>query len=173
MTRWLGPILFGLFVGLLAWHATFALVPRALMTLAVGRIASVGGINRMTHAPLVTAKARSIVRPSPDLLYSSCPFDVSEAPVLVDVVPVDAPYWSLSVFDRDTNVAFVGNNLEAGPSLLRVALLRAGQIAPAGYRPVRLQGSRGVALVRILIDRQAPVTAIDRARRASVCRSAK
>lgn len=172
MTRWLGPVLFGLFLALIAWHATLAMMPRALMTLAVGRVASAGGLNHMTHAPVVTAKSRSIVRPSPDLLYSSCPFDLSRGPVLIDVMPVDAPYWSLSVFDRDTNAAFVENNLKAGATPLRVALLNAGQAAPAGYRAVEVPGTRGVALLRILIDRQAPVTAIDQARRQSGCRAA-
>lgn len=171
MTRWIGPMLFGALLGVIAWHLTVAAVPGALMTLAVRRVASVGGINRMTHAPIVTAKARTIVRPSPDLLYSSCPFDLANGPVLIDIVPVDAPYWSLSVFDAETNVAFVENNLGAGAAPLHVALLAARQAAPSGYRPVAMKPGRGVALLRILIDRQAPITAFDRARRRSSCRA--
>lgn len=172
ITRWLAPILLGLFCGLLAWHATLAAMPRALMALAVRRVASAGGINRMTHAPIVTAKSRAIVRPSPDLLYSSCPYDVGVGPVLIDVMPIDAPYWSLSVFDTLTNTAFVRNNTQRGGEPLRVALIRKGQVAPAGYRAVMPAGTRGVALVRVLIDRNAPIDAIDKARLQSRCRVA-
>lgn len=172
ITRWLAPILLGLFCGLLAWHATLAAMPRALMALAVRRVASAGGINRMTHAPIVTAKSRAIVRPSPDLLYSSCPYDVGVGPVLIDVMPIDAPYWSLSVFDTLTNTAFVRNNTQLGRKPLRVALIRKGQVAPAGYRAVMPAGTRGVALVRVLIDRSAPIDVIDKARRQSRCRVA-
>ncbi len=167
--RWLGPVALGLFCALLAWQATLAATPRALMALAVRRVAGIGGVNHMLHAPLVTAKSRAIVRPSPDLLYSSCPFDVSKGPVLVDVAPVEAPYWSLSIFDDQTNVAFVRNNIQSDGKPLRVAVALAGQAVPAGYRAVRVGGARGVALIRILIDREAPIAMIDRARRASRC----
>ena len=169
--RWLGPIVVGIFCGLLAWQATLAAMPRALMALAVRRVASAGGINRMTHAPLVTAKARAIVRPSPDLLYSSCPFDLAAGPVRIDISPIDAPYWSLSVFDSVTNVAFVRNNVQSGGTGLHVAILRRGQIAPKGYQPALIDGSHGVALVRVLIDRTAPITQIDAARRQATCRA--
>ncbi|MBY0521326.1 MAG: DUF1254 domain-containing protein [Sphingomonas sp.] len=167
--RWLGPLALGLFCALLAWQATLAMVPRALMALAVSRVSQAGGPNRMTHAPVVTAQSRAIVRPSPDLLYSSCPFDVSKGPVLIDVATVPAPYWSLSIFDSETNVAFVRNNVEADGQPLRVAVALAGQAVPAGYRAVRVTGSRGIALVRILFDRETPVASLDRARRASRC----
>lgn len=174
MKRWILPLVLGAICALLAWQTTLSLMPRALMALAVRRVASVGGINKMTHGPLVTAKSRAIVRPSPDLLYSSCPFDVSAGPVLIDVAPVDAPYWSLSVFDSETNVAFVANNLDAAGAPLHIALVRPGQAAPTGYRAITPNGHRGVALVRILIDRHRPqaIALIDAQRRQSRCRVA-
>lgn len=170
--RWIPPVLLALVCGVLAWHATIAAMPRALMALAVRRVASAGGINRMTHAPVVTAQSRAIVRPSPDLLYSSCPYDVGVGPVLIDVLPIDAPYWSLSVFDTLTNTAFVRNNRQTAGQALHIALVREGQGVPKGYYPVKPAGTRGVALVRVLIDRTAPIAAIDRARRQSRCRVA-
>jgi len=173
MRRWLGPMALGLFCALLAWQATLAITPRALMALAIRRVAGPAGFNHMFHAPIVTAKARAIVRPSPDLLYSSCAFDVARAPVLVDVAPVAAPYWSLSVFDDQTNVVFVRNNIDTGGQPVRVAIARAGQKVPSGYRPVRVGGGRGIALLRILIDRNAPIGAIDRSRRAARCGAAR
>lgn len=167
--RWVGAAMLGLLCGLFAWQFTLALTPGALMALAVNRISLQGStINRFSFGPLVTAKSRAIVRPSPDLLYSSCPFDVSSAPLKIDVPPVEAPYWSLSVFDAQTNAVFVRNNqAAAGP--IRVAVVRRGQAAPTGYARVEVKESRGIALVRILIDRTRPITAIDAQRRTARC----
>lgn len=170
--RWIAPLALALFAALLAWHVTLANFPQVLMRLAIGRVAQAGGENRMAHAPLVTAKSRAIVRPSPDLLYSSCPFDLKRGPVLVQVPAIPAAYWSLSVFDERTDTAFVRNGREA-PGGVRVALLAAGQTAPAGYTPVRVDGRRGIALVRVLIDRTRPFAVIDAARRRASCRAAR
>lgn len=172
MKRWLGPIIFGAFCALLAWHTTLAFVPPGLMALAERRLAKLGGVNRMAHAPIVTAASRAIVRPSPDLLYSSCVFDLTTGPLLIDAEPVAAPYWSLSVFDPMTNVAFVENNRQSRGQAIRIAVLRNGQSAPPGYRPVRIDGNQGIALRRILINRDAPIEEIDIARRRSRCWSA-
>lgn len=172
LRHWAGPVIAGLIVGAFAWHFALIAVPRGLMVVAERRIAARDGFNHMGFAPMVTASSRAVVRPSPDLLYSSCPFDVSAGPVLVDIAAIGAPYWSLSVFDHVTNAAFVRNNRQSGGQAVRIAILRDGQSAPAGYEPVRVTGRRGVALVRVLIDRTRPIDMIDRERRQSTCRPA-
>ena len=83
--RWGLPLLTGLVVAVVAHHVTLVQTPRMLMALASRRISSVVGYNRLFQAPLPTAAARAIVRPSPDLAYASCPFDLSKGPLLVDV----------------------------------------------------------------------------------------
>ena len=115
---------------------------------------------------MATDKARAIVRPSPDLAYSSCPFDVSNGPVLVDVEPVPSPYWSLSVFDARTDVAFVRNNIDANGQPIRIAIALAGQPVPDGMQSVRVKNSTGIALIRILVQDRSTVPG-DRRRRAS------
>jgi uncharacterized membrane protein len=169
--RWLGPLIVGGVLGAAAWHATLVAAPDALMKLALQRVAKAGGENRFSHAPLATAASRTIVRPSPDLAYSSCPFDLSKGPLLIDAVPVLAPYWSLSVFDTHTDVALVRNGAGAGYRPFRVAILAAGQTAPAGYEGVHVDGTRGIALIRILIDERARFPVIDKERRATMCRA--
>jgi len=170
--RWGPPLLLGLVLAGVAQHVTLVETPRMLMGLATHRIARGAGYNTLYQAPLATADARAIVRPSPDLAYSSCPFDLSKGPVLVDVAPVPAPYWSLSVFDPRTDVAFVRNNLQAGGKPIRVALIGdGGGQAPPGYEPVPVKGDSGIALVRILVDDRARFPQIDAARHASRCRS--
>jgi uncharacterized membrane protein len=168
--RWLLPLLAGLAVAAAAFQATLALMPDLVMGLAVGRTAkAIGGLNRMFHAPLPGPGRRTIVRPSPDLAYSICPFDLSKGPLLVEAAPVPAPYWSLSVFDRSTDVAFVGNNRDSGGKPIRILLARPGQAVPAGTEAVRLKGDGGIALVRILVADRDGFAEIDRARRASRC----
>jgi uncharacterized membrane protein len=169
MRRWLFPLLVGAVLAFGAYQVTLIQVPRVLMRLAIGRL-SKPGINSMYAAPLATDKARAIVRPSPDLAYSSCPFDLASGPVLVDVPPVPAPYWSLSVFDARTDVAFVRNNIGGGGAPIRIAIARPGQPVPDGMQAVRVDDNRGVALVRILVQDRAGFAPIDAARRQASCK---
>lgn len=170
MRRWLFPLLFGLVLAVAGYHIAMVQFPRVLMGLASHRISKAGGYNTMYAAPLATDKARAIVRPSPDLAYSSCPFDLSKGPVLVDVEPVPAPYWSLSVFDERTDVAFVRNNIEAEGKPIRIAIAQAGQPVPDGMTAVRVKGESGIALIRILVQDRAQFAAIDAARKSSSCK---
>jgi uncharacterized membrane protein len=170
--RWGPPLMLGLVLAAIAHHITLVETPRLLMRLATHRIAGPAGYNTLYHAPLATSESRAIVRPSPDLAYSSCPFDLTKGPVLIDVAAVPAPYWSLSVFDPRTDVAFVRNNLQAGGNAIRIALIgEAGGQAPPGYEPVLVKGNGGIALVRTLVDDRARFPQIDAARRASRCRA--
>jgi uncharacterized membrane protein len=171
MRRWLLPALTGFALAILAWQAALVAAPRLIMGVAVKRIGEAGGgINRMLHAPLPGPGRRTVVRPSPDLAYSSCPFDLSKGPLLIHVAAVPAPYWSLSVFDHRTDVAFVRNNRDSGSGPIRLVLARPGEAVPAGVEAVRLPGDRGVALVRILMEDRGGFGLIDAARRPSFCR---
>ena len=168
MRRWLLPLLTGLSLAGLAWIFVLHATPSFLMGMAMARLDKAGA-NRFAHGPLATDKSRVIVRPSPDLAYSSCPFDLSKGPVLVDVAPVPAPYWSLSIFDQRTDVAFVRNNRDTQGGSIRIALARDGQEVPAGIETVRLADNRGIALVRILVESRDRFAEIDAARKKSVC----
>jgi uncharacterized membrane protein len=170
MKRWIAPLLFGLALALAGWQVAMTLIPRALMAAAVTRLEERGGgANLFAHAPPATPDARTIVRPSPDLAYSSCALDLADRPVLIEVPPLPAPYWSLSVFDSRTDAMFVRGGADA-PEGLRIAVVRAGQQAPAGVEAVALDGRRGIALIRALAPDPAGFAAIDAARRAAVCR---
>ena len=84
MRRWLGPILFGLIVAAAAACAVIAYIPYGLMHVAMDRLGQ-GGINSMSYGNLATPERQPVVRPSPDLAYSSCPYDLSKGPVAIDV----------------------------------------------------------------------------------------
>ena len=169
MRRWLIPALCGLLAALVAYQATLIATPRLLMAAALRRVEQAGGANALRHPPMPNAQSRTIVRPSPDLAYSSCLFDLSDGPVLIQVAPVPEPYWSLSVFDTRTDTAFVRNNRDSGGRPIRLVIARPGQAVPAGVEAVRVDGDRGIALVRMLVGAPANYPAVDRARRASRC----
>lgn len=169
--HWLIAALLGLFAGLLAWHWTIAQTPGFLMSRAIERVGAAGQPNAMTFSPLATDQSRTIVRPSPDLAYGSCAFDVSKGPVVIEALPVPAPYWSLSVFNDQTDVAFVRNNQQSGNRPIKVAIVKPGMAAPAGYEPVAVTADKGIALIRILVADRAQFAALDQARRLSNCRS--
>lgn len=168
MRSWLFPAAFGLALAALFYHLALVATPGVLMGAAMAKLDR-AGVNRFTHGPLATDRSRIIVRPSPDLAYSSCPFDLSDGPVLVEVAPAPAPYWSLSVFDQRTDTAFVRNNRDSAGKPVRIVLARDGQAVPAGLETLRLEHDRGVALIRILVESRDRFAAIDRARRASRC----
>lgn len=172
MRRWLFPILFGVVIAAIAWQATLVAMPDMLMRLAVGRIEKMsGGINVMRHPGLADDKARTIVRPSPDLAYSSCAYDLSRGPLAIHVAPTPAPYWSLSVFDANTDVAFVRNSRETRGAALDIVVALPDQAVPEGREAVRVKGAKGVALVRALVPDRAAYPGIDRARQGSWCRT--
>jgi uncharacterized membrane protein len=143
------------------------------MEMAIRRVAERGAMNAFTHAPLVRADVRTIVRPSPDLLYSSCPFDLSDGPIEVTAVPIPDRYSSISVFDARTDVAFVRNDEQMAGRPMRVILALAGQRTPPGAEAVQLDYARGIVLQRVLLANPrdpAELARVDPLRRRALCR---
>jgi uncharacterized membrane protein len=158
-----------------SYYATLAATHFVLMEIAVRRIAERGPMNSFTHAPPVRAEVRTIVRPSPDLLYSSCPFDLSDGPVMVEAWPIPERYSSISVFDARTDAVFVRNDEQMAGNRLRVILaLHGQQVAPdQGAEMVRLNHPRGIVLQRVLLaDPRDPaeLARVDPLRRRATCR---
>lgn len=168
MRNWRGPLVFGLvFAAATAWAAIGA-IPYGLMTVAIDRLGQ-GGINKMSYGNLANPDRQPVVRPSPDLAYSSCPYDLSVGPLAIDVTPVPERYSSLSIFDAATDVIFVRNDIEAGGKPYRIILAREGQAVPAGADVVRTNHDRGIALIRLLLKDPAEIGGLDAARRQSSC----
>lgn len=66
----------------------------------------------------------------------------------------------------------VRNGIKAGYKPFRVAVLATDQSAPTGYEAIHVDGTRGIALIRILIDDPARFPVIDTERRATTCHTA-
>jgi uncharacterized membrane protein len=170
MKRWVVPVITALLLAIGSYWLTLLVTPYALMDIAMRRVSALSPVNAMTHSPPVDARRQAIVRPSPDLLYSSCPFDLANGPLLVTAEPVPGRYSSISVFDARTDVAFVRNDEEMAGRPMRVVLALRGQMAPAGEEVVRLEMARGIVLQRVLLADPAEADGVDRLRRRTTCR---
>ena len=90
-------------------------VPIRLMDGAEKRLLSIRntGPNTFHHGRAPTHKSRQIVMPSPDLVYSSCVYDLAAGDlVIAGELPPEGHYWSLSLYAHNTDNYFVLNDRE-------------------------------------------------------------
>jgi uncharacterized membrane protein len=171
MIRRLAPLALVVAVALGSYFGTLAAAPYGLMWLAETKIAKTARTNHFTHLPPVRADRQFVVRPSPDLLYSLCPYDLSAGPLEITAVPVPGRYSSISVFDARTDVAFVRNDEQMAGRPMRVVLAREGQAVPGGVETVRVRYATGMVLQRVLLADPSEATKVDPIRRQAACRT--
>jgi uncharacterized membrane protein len=168
MSRWIGPIIVALIAGVGGYAAALHWYPDVLMRIASHKLAG-GETNTMYHAGLTRAELQPVVRPSPDLLYSSCAFDLSDHPLRVTAAPVPGHYSSVSVYDSHTNVARIVNDEALAGRPKSFVLAREGQVVPPGADVVRVPGATGIVLQRVLVRDAGDAAAVDAARRQTNC----
>ena len=145
-------------------------VPNIIMGVAIKRASQDGqAINRFQFLPRTTQASRSVVRPSPDLAYSTCVYDLSRGPVRVSAAPSpNQGYVSLSVFAANTdNIAVFDTTRQ--PQGIAFVLARAGQKIPPGATVVISPSDKGIVLDRRLAPNAELFAAADPARRADRC----
>lgn len=169
MNRWIAPLIVAALLAVGSYIATMAMTPYVLMKIAENRIAARSPVNRFTHSPPVRADAQFVVRPSPDLLYSICPFDLTNGPLEVRAEPVPGRYSSISVFDARTDVAFVRNDEQMAGQPMRVVLAMRGQAVPQGVETVRLIYPTGIILQRVLLADPSEAAEVDLIRSRASC----
>lgn len=168
MTRWIRPVIVMLMVAALTLVGGVLAMPTVIMNVAIDRASQIA-VNRMEHRALATPENQPIVRPSPDLAYSSCPYDVSAGPVVFEVHPLADRYQSLSIFDAKTDVIFVRNDVQAGGKPYRIVLALKDQPVPAGVEVVRTDYPRGIGLIRLLLTNPAELPQVAAERAKSTC----
>jgi uncharacterized membrane protein len=151
-----------LLVAAVVHGASVYALPRLVMMRALSLM---GTPNTMHFGKRPDATARMIVRPSPDLLYAACPYDLARGPLVVTApVPHDT-YWSVSAFDADTDNFYVRNDRDIAGDSFALVLVRHGQTLPdtgAVEHAIAFSPSEtGVVLIRLLIS--------DELRRAARC----
>ena len=169
MNRWIGPIIAALIAGVAGYAASLHWFPDVLMHVAARRLGGTAPVNSMYHAGLTRAEQQPVVRPSPDLLYSTCVFDLSDHPLRVTAAPVPGHYSSVSVYDSHTDVARVVNDEALAGQARTFVLAREGQAVPQGMDVVRVPGATGIVLQRVLVRDEADAAAVDAARKQTSC----
>ncbi|MEO0548865.1 MAG: DUF1254 domain-containing protein [Pseudomonadota bacterium] len=127
-------------------------IPGFIISTADSRMAEQGVPEyQWTATPRQTPETQRIVRPSPDLSYSLCRFDVRHGPVFITAPTWDG-YGSLSIFNDQTDNVFVG---DLGPDSVfsGIVVSRPGAQIEADVAQPTVQ-VEGVALA--LIRRLAP-----------------
>jgi uncharacterized membrane protein len=164
--QWLGWIAATLVIAALVHVGTVAAIPHLIMH---RMLAQAGTVNVIHFGKRPDASARGVVRPSPDLLYSICPFDLSKGPLRVrSPVPSDT-YWSVSAFDANTDNFFVKNDRQVSGAIDFLIVAQGDSENTEGFSVVRAPTARGLVLFRTLIDDDGKLAAIDALRRKATC----
>jgi uncharacterized membrane protein len=116
--------------------------------------------------------SRGVVRPSPDLLYASCPFDLSQGPLRLTAHVAHTTYWSVARFDAATNNFFVRDDQQVKGDVIDLIVVRPGMMPPPPapeqtvvYAPT----DKGLFLTRILISDEKDLTGLDAVRHQASC----
>jgi uncharacterized membrane protein len=162
-------------IALLVHFGTLYALPRLVMRRA---LRTMGEPNAMHFGTRATAASRVVVRPSPDILYASCPFDLSSGPLRVIASVPHSTYWSVSAFDAATNNFFVRNDREVTGDSLELLLVRRGQTLPLSDNALQrvivfAPSKRGLLLFRTVIDDNQHLSALEALQRQDRCEIAR
>jgi hypothetical protein len=178
MMRWIGPLFLFALTAALAFYTVLNTLPGRIMHRAMERLEARGEINSASHAPPVTEASRDVVRPSPDLMYSICVFNLDAGPLLITAPwPRDGNYASVSFYDDATNNFAVVSDRDVDENRrARIFLQQEDFPFPPGHdvdqhRTVTSPSARGVALFRMVYN-PADLETADARRRQFVCEAA-
>jgi len=118
--------------------------------------------NQWVFAQPATAELRTIVRPSPDLLYSLCSYDISQYPLLLTAAVPDN-YWSIAGYAMNTDNFFAINDRQVKSTPIEVVLIRKGMTYqdPMGKAHVIVAPTdRGIILIRTVITSKADLPSL-------------
>jgi uncharacterized membrane protein len=164
MRRAIPWVLATIVLGVVLHVALVFALPHLIMMRAMERL---GAANTIHHGARVDASSRAVVRPSPDLLYSACPYDLSHGALRVTAPVPASTYWSVSAFDSQTNNFFVLDDREAKGAadfILAAKPMKAGAL-----QVIVSPTEHGVLLFRTLIDNDAHFATLNAARLRARC----
>ena len=167
------PLKWLLGIVLCAWAGQYLLalvVPNLVMELLYWQGAQYGGYNTLVVRPVPDATSRTVVRPSPDLLYASCIYNLEDGQLLIEA-PIPPRYWSMQFYQMNTdNFAGITNQRDERNrvgTVAKVTLVSADD-DPAKYAGEVIQSptKRGIMLLRAsaIGDRAAQQAALDASR---------
>lgn len=170
--KWLGWIVATLVIAVAVHVASVAALPHLIMAKTITRIGT-AGVNTMLFGKRPTAASRGVVRPSPDLLYTTCVYDLKAAGGAVAIHAEQMPrtYWSISMFDANTDNFYVINDRQAKGRPVDLVIVGANaDTLPRHGLVVRAPSDKGIVLVRMVIESDAAMPALDAARHHTSCK---
>jgi hypothetical protein len=126
--------------------------------------------NRLSRAPLRTAKTAKVVADNADTLTRSSILDLGAGPLLFEAdVPTTSEYWSVSLFAHNTDTFYVGNDKtikSREPGRFRLVIRTTDQSVPDGIADaVAVSPSRiGFLLIRATMGDRTDAEAVERLR---------
>ncbi|MCA0901204.1 DUF1254 domain-containing protein [Microbulbifer agarilyticus] len=147
--RWIAVILV---CGWLGQYPLAMLVPHLIMERLYNKVGDRTGYNQMYVNTRPDETFRNVVRPSPDLLYALCVYNLEQGAVVINA-PVPERYWSMQFYQMNTdNFAGISNQREQHTRVgTQVEVTLVGPDAnPAEYSGEVIQSptARGVMLLR-------------------------
>ena len=110
------------------------------------------GYNQLVVSQVPDETTRTVVRPSPDLIYASCIYNLEDGPIVIEA-KIPARYWSMQFYQMNTdNYAGITNQREERHrvgSMVKVTLIGNDQ-SPDDYTGEVIQSptQRGMVLLR-------------------------
>lgn len=145
--------------------------PRFAMHTAWERLSAAADADGLVHAPRPDAALRTVVRPSPDLVYSVCVYDLARGPWSIRLAVPDT-YLSVSLYAMNTDNYFTVNDRQIAGRELELSIVSGapGEVAGDGEPlVVRSPGTRGIALIRYFAGDGEQAEAIEAGRQTLRC----
>lgn len=170
MKRWTIPFLATLAIAAIVHMAAVWAAPRLIMARTIARMEAHGAHNAAVRPPRPTETSHDVVLPSPDLLYTTCTFDLGERPLRITASVPDT-YWSVSFFAANTDNFFVLDDRQAGAPTVDLLLVGPGwhDAAPTGARIIEAPSRRGIVLFRTLVPGDAALPPLIAAQQEQRC----
>ncbi|MBM4447123.1 MAG: DUF1254 domain-containing protein [Chloroflexi bacterium] len=157
MKKWIGWTVLAIFVVAIIVNLVMVIrIPNDIMEITLTQRFNYPP-NQWVFAPPATAERRTIVRPSPDLLYSLCCYDISQYPLRLTAAIPDN-YWSISGFAMNTDNFFAINDKQAKSNPIEVVLIRKDmtyQDTTGKAHVIVAPTDRGIILIRTVITSKA------------------
>lgn len=142
-------------LAVLAHQFTLWALPRWIMDRTVQAIAGEPG-TAPWRPPLTDHTQRRVVMPSPDLLYTTCAWDVSRQPMRVQARLDGLPYASVALYAANSDNFWVASGGDGGTQVLDL-WIRSPHASvslahpPAGTQVVVAPSDTGLLLMRVLV----------------------
>jgi len=127
--------------------------------------------NTMVPSPPTTEQSRKVVRPSPEILYSICIYDVTRKPLLFTYHLPDG-YWSASFYADNTDNFFVINDRQTKSKTVDILLVGRETPMPAAGNAivVRALSDKGLALIRVIVPDEKSLPGLVESQKLTTCK---